>query len=56
MVTIFPVLDTPVGTVAEKAPPSTLYSQTVMVVLVAVPVTVAVAGVVVPPPDGDAKT
>ena len=56
IVTTLPVRATPVGTVAAKAAPSTAYSQTVIVVLVPIPVTVEVAGVVAVPVVGTAST
>src|SRR3954471_7272573 len=54
IVTTFPVLLTPGGTVWEKTALSTLYSYLSIVVLVAVPVTVAVVGVVAPTPPAGA--
>ena len=47
--------EAPVGTVAENAAPSTLYSHTV-IALVPVPVTTEVAGVVAPPAAGEVST
>ena len=54
-VTTLPVRDTPVGTVSEKDAPSTEYCQADIVVLEAVPVTVAVVGEVAPPDAGEVR-
>ena len=56
IVTTLPVRATPAGTVAEKAAPSTLYCQTLIVVPVEVPVTVDVAGFEAPPTAGTVST
>ena len=52
-VTTFPERDTPAGTVAENDAPSTEYCQEDIVVLEAVPVTVALVGEVAPPAEGE---
>src|SRR5690606_13538684 len=56
MVTTFPLRTAPVGAVVVNAAPSTLYCQELMVVLMAVPVTTDVAGVVAPPAAGTLNT
>jgi hypothetical protein len=55
-VTTFPASPTPVGGVPVNVPPSELYVQPLMVVLVAVPVITAVVGVVAPPAAGEVNT
>jgi hypothetical protein len=56
IVTVLLDLDTPAGTVAENAAPSTEYVHAVMVVPIVEPVTVDVAGLVAPPAAGVVRT